>query len=272
MNLEKELKSIKAIDSQRHTDTVAEMKLILEGDVQEDLRIMRSLADNSTLIRQEESLGRMIQLENLEKEYGEIYTIDQIRNLCMKYQLRFLSSRMFKGTLPMETISKLKAFAKSTNISIDEYTLSTMFYIIAPVESFSVQKVSQKSEMREKDPVLFYKIDDIHYRMIHKWGNDFSPVRRIKGWYWQSEDDNFKINLIATIISVIVIISYTIVTWGTHLTPYQVGRDACIICIGKFLFIIGIIILGIVRIAKKAEKDSSWYTEENWNSTKQMVK
>ena len=43
--------------------------------------------------------------------------------------------------------------------------------------------------IRELDPVLFYKIDDQHYRLIHKWGNDFTVLRRIKGYVYDNVDN-----------------------------------------------------------------------------------
>ena len=42
-----------------------------------------------------------------------VYTLDAIRNTCIRYRLRFLDSRYFKSPYPYEAIAQIKAFEKT---------------------------------------------------------------------------------------------------------------------------------------------------------------
>jgi|GEM_PF-3873469 len=268
MDLKKELQQIKTNNIKHHNDVVSEVKLLLAGDASEDLAIMRHLASNSKIVRAEEALGRKIELEKLENDYGEVYTIDQIEKLCIKYKLRFLPSRLFKGDLPVTTIHKIKQFAKETTTSIDPHSLNTKFFIIAPAESFELNYVSERAEreriMREKDPVLFYQIDSEHYRMIHKWGNDFTIFRRVIGFIWENKAQHnytIKISYVA-IMSVIIYLLASTIPDGDHLIAFTIHFA------GSLLGVISILVL---LIAYERE-DKEWWSKNNWNNTSKMVR
>jgi hypothetical protein len=213
IQLDKELEKISTRDNKLN-EPLTEVKLLLEGDRQKDLHIMRHLAGSSEMIQNEHALGRKLELINLEEKYGQIFTATNIRDLAVKYKLRLLNSTKFKGKMDIQAISKLKTFAEDSGLSImDEATLSRRFYILAPVESFSTGHRTIKSAKDEeaerkriaRDPILFYKIDETHYRMIHKWGNDFSATRRILGWYWESPENYVMGNrMMAAVTSILV--------------------------------------------------------------------
>lgn len=97
-------------------------------------------------------------------ETAHIYHIDQIKDICVDYRLRFLDSKFFKGKLPYEAISKIKSLEKSHKIEIKG------FKIIAPSKLFKLENAD--------DPLLFAPIGNGYYYLIHKWGNDLSPIRK----------------------------------------------------------------------------------------------
>lgn len=201
VRLEKELEAVKATDSviQEH-QAVKDVKLLLVGEENEDARILRGIGANSTFVKIEEERGKQIELENLEKEYaGGVFTTAQIEKLALKYRLRFLNSSLFSAHIDVEVSAKIKEFAKKANVDLDTYSLQTRFMILAPAECFNLEifNFTQKKIERQKeealrlrqlmlDPLLFYKIDDDKYRLVHKWGNDFSIVRRIEGYKWRN--------------------------------------------------------------------------------------
>ncbi|WP_321538758.1 hypothetical protein [Flavobacterium piscinae] len=49
-----------------------------------------------------------------ELETKNIFHINEIKTLCVDYRLRFLSSHYFKGQIPEEAISKIRALEKFT--------------------------------------------------------------------------------------------------------------------------------------------------------------
>lgn len=94
----------------------------------------------------------------------KIYHIDQIKQICVDYRLRFLDTKFFKGQLPYEAISKIKDLENEHQIELKG------FKIIAPSKLFKLENAD--------DPLLFAPIGNGYYYLIHKWGNDLSPLRK----------------------------------------------------------------------------------------------
>ena len=189
------------------SDPVKAVQLLLEGDSQEDLRILQGLSDNSDISRIQKAAGNRISLEKLEKSYaGPVYTADQIKNLAVEYRLRFLKAALFTGSFDVEVAAKIKQFAKETNSPVDSYSLKNTYFILAPESMFTLQEekyITKRQKRIMEDPLIFFKIDDTHYRLIHKWGNDFSIFRYLQGFEFKSIDNHFFFN-IAKVFPVIV--------------------------------------------------------------------
>ncbi len=95
-----------------------------------------------------------------------IYNLDQIKNLCTRYRLRFLDSKYFKGEIPYEAISKVKEIQRNQNLQIDS------FKMVAPAPMFNL-------ENKDKDPLLMIPLGNQRYYLVHKWGNDLHPLRAL---------------------------------------------------------------------------------------------
>ncbi|MEZ2414083.1 hypothetical protein ACA086_03910 [Muriicola sp. E247] len=101
-------------------------------------------------------------------ETDKIYHLDQIKKICIDYRLRFLDSKYFKGEIPQEGISKIKALEKDHGFSIEG------FKIVAPSKLFRLED--------KDDPLLFAPIGNGYYYLIHRWGNDLHPLRKLMAW------------------------------------------------------------------------------------------
>lgn len=97
-------------------------------------------------------------------ESDKIYHIDTIKSICIDYRLRFLDTKYFKNDIPYAAISKIKELEKAHDITINGYK------IIAPSKLFKLENAD--------DPLLFAPIGNGYYYLIHKWGNDLSPMRK----------------------------------------------------------------------------------------------
>ncbi len=115
----------------------------------------------------------------------KIFHIDQIKNLCIDYRLRFLDSKYFKGEIPVEALSKIRKLEREHAMEIKG------FKIIAPSRLFKLQD--------KDDPLLFAPIGNGYYYLIHKWGNDLHPFRKMMMWPFKN---------VGNLIFVIVLISY----------------------------------------------------------------
>ena len=97
-----------------------------------------------------------------------IFHISQIEKICVNYRLRFLDTKYFKGSYPEKVVDKIK------EIEALHQTILDGFKIIAPSKLFRLDKAD--------DPLLFAPMGNGYYYLIHKWGADLHPFRRIKYW------------------------------------------------------------------------------------------
>lgn len=101
-------------------------------------------------------------------ETAGIYHIGQIKEICITYRLRFLDTKYFKGPIPQEAISKIKALEKAHNTELKG------FKIIAPSKLFKLED--------KDDPLLFAPIGNGYFYLVHKWGKDLHPLRKLLVW------------------------------------------------------------------------------------------
>ncbi len=187
ISLEKELqKKVQEKKKELEFDPIKEVKLLLSNDDALDLKILRNLSLNSQFNRIERIQGEHRELEKIETEFnGEIYTIDQIKDLAINYKLRFLSTQYYTGSYDVQVTAKIKDFAKKCEIDLTEYNLKEKFYVLAPEKMFRLTDERYISK-KEIDPLMFYRIDSEHYRLVHKWGDDFTILRYLTGFRWKS--------------------------------------------------------------------------------------
>lgn len=98
----------------------------------------------------------------------KIYHVHHIQKICIDYRLRFLAAKYFKGDMPVDAISSIKDLERKHNIEIKG------FKIIAPSKLFKLKD--------KDDPLLFAPIGNDYYYLVHKWGNDLHPLRKLLMW------------------------------------------------------------------------------------------
>ncbi|WGK64814.1 hypothetical protein [Croceiramulus getboli] len=119
----------------------------------------------------------------------QIFHIDQIKKICIDYRLRFLDTKYFKGDFPQEALSKIKHLEQDHQIQLRG------FKIVAPSKMFVLRKTD--------DPLLFAPMGNDYYYLIHQWGNDLHPLRKLMMWPYKNLE-----NLIATVILVSLIATW----------------------------------------------------------------
>lgn len=128
-------------------------------------------------------------------ESKKIVHLNAIKKTCISYRLRFLDIHYFKGDIPIEAIDKIKELELDHGIKINS------FKIMAPSVMFRLKKTD--------DPLMFVPIGNNYYYLIHKWGNDLNPFRRIRMWPFHSLK-----NLLFSLLAVSFLI--------TLMTPLQI--------------------------------------------------
>ncbi len=160
-------------------DLIESVYELLKKDTEKEEHIEKKLSGNSKSIQNNFDFDKL--------ETDKIYHIDQIKQICIEYRLRFLDSKYFKGEIPAEGISKIKALEKSHNIDIKG------FKIIAPSKLFRLED--------KDDPLLFAPIGNNYYYLIHRWGNDLHPLRRAFAWPFKN---------IVNLSAIVLLIAYLI--------------------------------------------------------------
>lgn len=259
MALVKELKQKKAAElAETESKVVADVKLLLASNASEDARIMGQLSENSNFTRIQKKMGDKITLEKFDEEYGEVFHISMIKALCEKYHLRFLGSRHYTGNIDTVVVQKIREFiSKHDHIGSDDYSLRNSYFILAPPSMF---KLEDKIIVKEKDPVIFYRIDESHYRLIHKWGNDFSVFRRLLGWKWSKAENYLAFwTVIGYIAGAFLANVFTSIEFGRN----NVWITPLISVLSAYSFRA---IAYSTKLGSNDRLENDYFTSRNWNS------
>ena len=161
INLQKKLEALRRKEMQEEA-LLEEVQQILEQDEASEVEILQRINEGDP----DGSDHNDFDFDLLES--GRIFHLSQIKKICITYRLRFLSTSFFKGELPAEALSAIKEIEK------DHSTTLRNFKIIAPAEFFRLENAD--------DPMLFAPIGNNYFYLIHKWGKDLHPLRKLMKW------------------------------------------------------------------------------------------
>ena len=154
-------------------------RILTEDDLLKEFKTILTEVDSkredilNTLNSQNDCNFNHFNIDKLDR--FKIFHEQQIKTICANYRLRFLDSMYFTNDYPAEAISKIRELE---NI---HKTKLFGFKIIAPLEAFKLKKAD--------DPLLFAPLGNGYYYLIHKWGNDLHPLRKIKYWAFKNVEN-----------------------------------------------------------------------------------
>ena len=120
-----------------------------------------------------------------------IFHEDTIKHICISYRLRFLSTHYFKGKIPQEAYSVIKSLERNHDVEL------TGFKIIAPSKMFVLHKTD--------DPLLFAPMGNNYYYLIHKWGKDLHPLRKLMMWPFKSFENLIFAILLSSFVATMMV-------------------------------------------------------------------
>lgn len=194
-NKKKELKKESLVEKE-----TSPTLLLAETNEVRETEALRTMGLIPEIEEHVEDRGKEIIRNRLEQKYETLYSGEEIKELCMKYGLRFLPTKHFKGPLKEDLGEKILEFNESEN---KNSTLSSFeaqnYFILAPREAFSRKRSSLKT-----DPILFYKVDDgdrgttsrddhkkeKYYTIVYEWGNKFNIWRMITSYKHKNVTSN----------------------------------------------------------------------------------
>jgi hypothetical protein len=161
VNLERALLNERKVQKENSENQVlSQFKSLFEAEWENDRRVLRTMNNGATS-------SKLPSSDKLSEE--RIFDLESIKTLCVKYRLRFLSTKQFKGDIPSSAISSVKETEQIIGHNIDA------FMIAAPSKLF-------KLEDSNKDPLLFAPLEDGRFYLIDQWGDDMAWYRKIVNW------------------------------------------------------------------------------------------
>ncbi|MEP3210354.1 MAG: hypothetical protein ABJN95_14230 [Maribacter sp.] len=177
-NIEEKLARAK-IDTLKSEEILYEVRQILKREGEKHERIEKNISGGQKVVSNQFDFDQL--------ETNKIFHIDQIKQICIEYRLRFLNSKYFKGDIPPEAIHRIKQLEKNHKLEVKG------FKIVAPSKLFKLKD--------KDDPLLFAPIGNGYFYLIHKWGNDLHPLRKLLMWPFKN---------IVNLALLVVLISYLV--------------------------------------------------------------
>ena len=103
---------------------------------------------------------------------NRIYHLRHIKKVCVDYRLRFLDLRYFKPALPQEAHEAIEQLEALHDTQLEQLK------IVAPSRLFKLED--------KDDPLLFVPLGNNYFYLVHKWGNDLHPLRKLLVWPFKS--------------------------------------------------------------------------------------
>lgn len=203
-----------AIAEKNATDGIIDSERLLESvtghlaSTDEETLKMLDLFATSKQVKEVKS-----KVESSKTVLAEKYvTTNDIKNVCVKYNLRFLPVRMYAKPVPFSALDDLRKFKETfakkrvkpattrEDMLVAQWRISIMssgenlepqsinkeehkyfhedrLFIIAPASHFTTIH-----EPVQRDPVICYNLGEGNYKVVTKFGNDFTQMRRVSGF------------------------------------------------------------------------------------------
>lgn len=210
VDLEKELKRSREKSLTEHPDNILKaFKDLLKQDDQLDDAVLANIFRG-------EGEAENLNWQHLDPD--RIYRLSDIKDICTNYRLRFLDGKYFKGDIPHEAVAKVKALQKQEGRELRN------FKIVAPANMFNLQ-------YKDKDPLLLIPLGQQRYYLVHKWGKDLHPLRRLAVYPFR----NFKSLLLSVAALAALVVS--LIPSSVMMGPYDKSALAIRVIFFFYLFI-----------------------------------
>jgi len=223
--LEKELDKLSVKEQGSNTKDIKEATLLLSAP-SEDLSILHTLNLDHHIKKSKKKVEISQKLTILADQFNrKTYTGDQLKKLCLKYDLKLLSSNFYKGKIDDQLASKIKEFDKENkDVSIS----SQHFFVLAVRESFSRNRSGNASNDESETKCLFFyresadrNSENIHlagnkdvFTLIHSWGKEYNTSRESRFLFFDSGTDAASTGM-TTSISILMMLGALIFSNGS---------------------------------------------------------
>ena len=153
-------------------------------------------------------------LDDDEIEKQKIYTPAQIKSLCKKLRLRFLSSQSYKGEIPYQAILKIKDLNAL-------YRKDLKHFRIVSTKGFFASSDIDTAAM------LFVQTLYGNYYLLHSWGNPLNKWRNTKFFALRNFESLFICLLVFTLTESLLLPNHLLTT-DVKADYFSMYRMACV--------------------------------------------
>ncbi len=153
-------------------------------------------------------------LDDDEIEKQKTFTPAQIKNICKKLRLRFLSSQSYSGEIPYDAILKIKALNTA-------YRKDLKHFKIVSTKDFFASPQSDEAAM------LFVQTLYGNYYLLHSWGKPLSKWRSAKFFAIRNFESLFACLFLFTLTESLVMPNHLLTT-DAKAGYFSLYRMACV--------------------------------------------
>ena len=215
------------VERRKHISS-EELKVIIKNIWSKDDQIKKTLDEKNN--------DKFNELKFDKMEYRNIFHKDTIKEICVRYRLRFLDSNLFMGEYPKNITKIIGDLESNHNTKLNN------FMIMAPSKLFKIKSPD--------DPILFVPIGNNYYYLVHKWGKEFNFFRKLLVLPFKNIDN-------LTIFSVLVSIFFALL--GKIIMPSLTLSEVFIL----FLFLVKGFVFIFFYLFFLTRKN---FSESIWNS------
>lgn len=153
-------------------------------------------------------------LDDEELEGEAVYSIQQLKNVCTKLRLRFLSSQSYTGEIPYEALLKIKDLNK-------RYGKDLKHFKVLASEKFFLD------EARGEEATLFAQTLYGNYYAVHSWGKPHRKSRKAR-FYFLRSFETLLFCLLAFSLFETMVLPTRLITTDARATYFSMYRIACV--------------------------------------------
>lgn len=160
INIQDQLANWKNDIRTKEDQVLSEAHKILHSDLFSEKRVLENL-------QQYNKVYEVLEEELLDPE--RIFSVSEIKEIAVRYRLKFLDTNLYKNEIPYKAIIKLK------ELNTRYYKELRYFKILAPNEAFD-------KEGNIAEALLFIKTNYDNYYLLESWGEKLNWTRKWKHW------------------------------------------------------------------------------------------
>lgn len=230
--LEKELDKLSVKEQGSNTKDIKDATLLLNAP-SEDLSVLRTLNLDHQIEKSKKKVEISQKLTILANQFNKkTYTGEQLKKLCLKYDLRILPSSYYKGKIDDQLAPKINEF---NNENKDVVVSSQHFFVLAVRESFSGNRNGASNDEAETKCLFFYRESpdrnskdygiagekDV-FTLIHSWGKEYNTSRESRFLFFDSGTDSASTAL-TTVLSIIIMLAAMLFSMGSFTACWITG-------------------------------------------------